>query len=82
MGTRVRGSVAAAKGAALVAKLDEADAPMAARRLLMDRLSRAAWPRSAILREAAVAGIAAELIDSAAAQLGVRTRDGRWQLPG
>jgi len=65
--------VAAEEGAALAAELDEADAPTAARQLLMDKLSRATWPRSVIAREAAAAGIAAELIDVAAVQLGVKT---------
>jgi hypothetical protein len=78
---RARGSVAAAKGAALAAKRDEADAPMAARRLLMDRLACAAMPRSAIVREAAAAGLSTELIDAAAVQLGVRMVEGRWTTP-
>jgi len=76
---RAGGSVAAARGAALVAKLDEAELPMRAQRFLLAKLARADWPRSTLIAES---GLPAAVIDSVAAQLGVKTIEGRWRLPG
>jgi len=59
-------------------RLEEAQS--AAERLLQRRLANAAWPRSALVSEARLAGIPCEAIDAAVVKLGIKTIDGRWSM--
>jgi hypothetical protein len=66
----------------LIAALDNAETERAATRLLERRLAAADWPRSALLAEARLAGIAAEVLDAAARRVGVELHEGRRLPPG